>query len=236
MGGFSLPSVWLILFTIGMSSAHSCKPQMLCPFGWESSCGSCYKRLEEKLAWHEGRLKCQEMGGEMVAPSSLEENNYLGLLSKNIGRVWINCNDLEIDGQWVCTSDNDGYMNWRANEPNGGARENCVEIRFSRGGTWNDNACSKKYPVICKGEEVKLKQWRLLAWCLTGHTLREIPTSNVRACATVCVYDPRCRSFNVQHFGTGERICQLNNATRYEADHTQFVESKKPFTCIYGER
>ena len=35
--------------------------------------------------------------------------------------------------------------------------------------------------VFCKGEEVKLKQWRLLASCLTGHTLREISTSNVHS-------------------------------------------------------
>ncbi|XP_071804916.1 perlucin-like protein [Asterias amurensis] len=242
MGGFCLPSVLLILFTIGMSSAHSCKPhQMVCPFGWESWGGSCYKLLEERMTWHEGRLKCQEMGGEMVAPSSLEENNYL--LSKTSYRAWVNCNDLENEGQWDCTSDNGGYRNWNADEPNGGTSENCVEILSLTGwdGKWNDGPCSNEYHIICKGEEVvatkaKLKQWRLLASCLTGHTLREIPTSNVRACATVCHYDPRCRSFNVLRFGTGERICQLNNSTRYETDHTQFVKSEKPFTCIYGER
>ena len=135
-------------------------------------------------------------------------------------------------------------MNWNRDEPNGGTDENCVELMagiwWGRG-TWNDNDCSNEFQVICKGEEVvatqvNLKQWRLLASCLTGHTLREIPTSNVRACATECHYDPRCRSFNVHHFGSGERICQLNSRTRYEADHTQFVKSKKPFTCIYGER
>ncbi|XP_071803954.1 perlucin-like protein [Asterias amurensis] len=235
MGGFCLPSVLLVLFTIGMSSAHSCKPQMVCPFGWESWGGSCYKLLEETMTWQEGRLKCQEMGGEMVAPSSLEENNYL--LSKTIGNcILINCNDLEIEGQWVCTPDNGGYMNWNAYEPNGGTRENCTVLVPSWSGKWNDVLCSKICHVICKGEEVKLKQWRLLASCLIGHTLREIPTSNVRACATECHYDARCRSFNVHHFGSGERICQLNSRTRYEADHTQFVKSKKPFTCIYGER
>ncbi|XP_071804779.1 C-type lectin-like [Asterias amurensis] len=241
MGGFCLPSVLLILFTIGMSSAHSCKPhQMVCPFGWESWGGSCYKLLEETMTWHEGRLKCQEMGGEVVLPSSFKENNYI--LSKSIGNcILINCNDLEIEGQWDCTPNNGGYMNWNGNEPSSVSWENCVVLKSSWSGKWNDAPCSHKCHVICKGEEVvathfvKLKQWRLLASCLTGHTLREIPTSNVRACATVCHYDPRCRSFNVQHFGTGERICQLNNVTRYEADHTQFVKSKKPFTCIYGE-
>ena len=235
-----MPSVLLILFTIGMSSAHSCEPQMLCPFGWESWGGSCYKPLEEQLTWQEGRLKCQDIGGEMVAPSSSEENNYI--LSKTIVHVWINCNDLDNEGRWECTSDNGGYMNWNTPvEPNGGTGENCAKLQSRLGGNWVDQGCSFTVHVICKGKEVmatqaKLKQWRLLASCLTGHTLREIPTSNVRACAIECDYDPRCRSFNVQHFGTRERICQLNNSTRYEADHTQFVKSQKAFTCIYGER
>ncbi|XP_071798051.1 perlucin-like protein [Asterias amurensis] len=240
MGGFCLPSVFLILFTIGMSSAHSCKPQMLCPFGWESWGGSCYKLLEERLNWQDGRLKCLEMGGEMVAPSSSEENNYI--LSKTIDAMWINCNDLENEGQWDCASDNGGYMNWYLIQPNGGTRENCIVLAVTpKRGEWHDYPCSWLYQVICKDKEfmatqANLKQWRLLALCLTGHTLREIPTTNVRACATVCDYDPRCRSFNVLHFGTGERVCQLNNGTRYEADHTQFVKSNKSFTCIYGER
>ncbi|XP_071799055.1 snaclec crotocetin-like [Asterias amurensis] len=233
MGGFCLPSVLLVLFTIGMSSAHSCKPQMLCPFGWESWGGSCYKLLEALMTWQDGRLKCQEMGGEMVAPSSSEENNFI--LSKTISYMWINCNDLENEGQWDCTPDSGGYMNWGLSGPYGGTSENCVAIS----GSWQDHPCSHTHQVICKGKMVEhsnLKQWRLLASCLTGHTLRMIPTTNVRACATVCDYDPRCRSFNVLHFGTGERVCQLNSGTRYEADHTQFVKSKKPFTCIYGER
>ncbi|XP_071804862.1 perlucin-like protein [Asterias amurensis] len=241
MGGFYLPSVLLVLFTIGMSSAHSCKPhQMLCPSDWESWGGSCYKLLEERMTWQEGRLKCQEMGGEVVVPSSSEETKYL--LSKLENGMWINCNDLEIEGQWDCTPDSGGYMNWHKEEPNGETIENCAELETLTSwgnGSWNDHVCSFEFQVICKGKMVtpaKLKQWRLLASCLIGHTLREIPTSNVRACTTVCDYDPRCRSFNVQHFGNGERICQLNNATRYEADHTQFVKSKKPFTCIYGER
>ncbi|XP_071809836.1 perlucin-like protein [Asterias amurensis] len=239
MGGFLLPSVLLILFTIGMSSAHSCKPQMLCQLGWESWGGSCYKLLEERMTWHEGRFKCQEMGGEMVAPSSLEENNYIH--SKTISYMWINCNDIDNEGQWDCAPDNGGYRNWYENKPQGGTGQNCAELGSSWGSKWSDYLCSAKGHVICKGKEVvasqaKLKQWRLLASCLTGHTLREIPTSNVRACAAECDYSPRCRSFNVQHFGTGERICQLNKITRHKADHTKFVKSKKPFTCIYGEK
>ena len=113
-----MPSVLLILFTIGMSSAHSCKPQMLCPSGWESWGDSCYKLLEERMTWKNGTLKCQEVGGAMVVPSSSEENNYT--LSKTIDHMWINCNDFKIDGQWDCTLDHSGYMNWNLpNEPNG---------------------------------------------------------------------------------------------------------------------
>ena len=151
-----MPSVLLLLFTIGMSSAHSCKPhQMVCPFGWESWGGSCYKLLKGRLNWHEGRLKCRELGGEMVAPSSPEENNYI--VNTTTDRLWINCNDLDIEGQWDCTpADNGGYMNWNLPyEPNGGTWENCAELVPSWSGKWNDDPCSEIVHVICKGEEVK---------------------------------------------------------------------------------
>ena len=76
-----------------MSSAHSCKPQMLCPFKWESWGGSFNKLLEELMTWYDGRLKCQDIGGEMVAPSSLKENNYLFSKSTKHNTMWINCDD-----------------------------------------------------------------------------------------------------------------------------------------------
>ena len=95
------------------------------------------KLLEALMTWHEGRLKCQEMGGEMVVPSSSEETNYL--LSKLENGMWINCNDLEIEGQWDCTPDNGGYMNWNKEEPNGETIENCAELETLS--PWGNGSC-----------------------------------------------------------------------------------------------
>ena len=239
MGGFCLPAVSFILFTIGMSSAHSCNPQILCPSDWETWNGSCYKLTEEKLTWADAGLRCRDMGGEMATPSSKEENDYM---SKTSDILWINCNDTHTEGQWECQ--NYGrYSDWYQpyNEPGGGTRENCAAMftpEDLRNG-WRDVRCSSQYLTLCKGKkimanQVSLKSWRLLASCLTGHTLREYPISSVRSCATMCEYDPGCRSFNVLHHGVGEKMCQLNNSTRFDADHTQFM--KMDNLCIYGER
>ncbi|XP_033646193.1 tetranectin-like protein [Asterias rubens] len=110
------------------------------------------------MTWQEGISKCQETGGEMVAPSSVEENNYI--FSKTFDHnMWINCHDLEIEGQWDCTPDNGGYRNWNMYEPDGGEREICVELEIETGqGRWQDNACLDEDQVICKSKEVLATQ------------------------------------------------------------------------------
>ena len=48
---------------------------LMCPPGWKTWRGSCY-RTTPSLPWIEAGKYCQDMGGEMAAPRSLEENEF----------------------------------------------------------------------------------------------------------------------------------------------------------------
>ena len=178
------------------------------------------------------------MGAEMIAPSSPEESQFL--LSEIAGdnEFWINCNDMEAEGLWVC-KDNNGYVNWKPGEPNGGLSQNCALMGGRYGNNVIDLSCSHKRVIICKDglkEAASLRDWRLQLAChLSGFTVRQLPVPDVRACATVCTYDPDCRSFNVLHLAGGDKMCQINNATRSQAHPDHFLTKMQEWN-IYAEK
>ncbi|XP_038055974.1 low affinity immunoglobulin epsilon Fc receptor-like [Patiria miniata] len=88
------------------------------------------------------------MRSVLVMPQSQEETEFL---QKNlIHKFWINCNDLQVEGTWVCqdgTTDVE-YRNWRDGEPsNFGGGEDCVVAKEAG---WNDAPCETHVPTICK--------------------------------------------------------------------------------------
>ena len=69
-----------------------------CPPGWDLWGGECYK-ASNSLPWSMARQECFEIGGVLAAPSSQEENLYLGRLIGGTRNFWINCNDLRSQGR-----------------------------------------------------------------------------------------------------------------------------------------
>ena len=55
---------------------------------------------------------------------------------------------------------------------------------------------------------------QLLNSCLLDHTIREFVTQSNPSCASACIMDPACLSFNIKINDPGLKICQLNDATR----------------------
>ena len=223
--------------TVTLSTADGSCPRQVCLTDWVAWNSFCYKRLPKLLTWAEGVLECQAMGADMIAPSSPEESQFL--LSEIVGDQYfsVNCNDIEDEGQWVCR-DNNGYLNWRPGEPNGGLRENCALMGGYFGNEVIDSICSYERVIICKDglkEAASLRDWRLQLSChLSGFTVRQLPVPDVRACATVCTYHPDCRSFNVLHSAAGDKMCQINNATISQAHPDRFL-TKMQTGDIYGE-
>ncbi|XP_038054979.1 hepatic lectin-like [Patiria miniata] len=120
-----------------------------CPPAWSQWGGKCYKQLSENLPWAEAKQECIKMGSVLVMPQSQEETEFLQ--NRVSPRFWIDCNDLQREGTWVCqdgTTDVE-YRNWREGEPsNGWGKEDCAVVR--RAGDWNDVKCDSQIPTFCQ--------------------------------------------------------------------------------------
>ncbi|XP_038047776.1 C-type lectin domain family 4 member E-like [Patiria miniata] len=121
-----------------------------CPPAWSQWGDKCYKQLSKDLPWAEAKQECINMGSVLVMPQSQEETDFL---QKNLVPYFrINCNDLQVEGTWVCQ---DGatdveYRNWRVEtgEPNNDGRgEDCAAADETG---WNDVPCENHVPTICK--------------------------------------------------------------------------------------
>ena len=73
---------------------------------------------------------------------------------------------------------------------------------------------------------------QLLNSCLLDHVITEFVTKSNPSCTSACIMEPACRSFNIKHSNQGEKICQLNNATRCD-DPDQFHDVD--FACNYAQ-
>ena len=230
----------------GIYTAFPCPEDgAVCPPAWRSFHGSCYVVTQRLESWADSRESCLRMGGEMMAPGSRQENDFL--LSLMIERVgpstdcWIACNDTEKEDKWACSGDDDlptSYRNWRQNEPDDATFAHCAKMKNT--GMWADNDCSGLYVAACKRHSPskstshRLRAWRLLASRLVGHVMHEFPVGNIHACAVECSNMPGCLSFNVLHQGRG-KTCQVNAARRFGVAQDEFIKVTGPL-CIYGEK
>ncbi|XP_038049097.1 perlucin-like protein [Patiria miniata] len=225
---------------VGRASCLSCGDTSggICPPGWQNWGESCFAITTYSLNWYDSADRCRQLGGKLAAPRSAEENAFVsGLIGPQ--HAWIACNDLEEEGKWLC-DENRWYRNWQGGQPDDDLqRQDCAHmIRYS--GQWGDDYCPYyRLVAVCKRRVAVnsrlLRSWRLLSACLIGHVLSEYPISSLDHCAWLCSQDPGCRSFNVVHRGYGEKLCQLNSATRHDVDSPQFHVGKKG-VCIYGEK
>lgn len=86
--------------------------------------------------------------------------------------MWISGNDLANTNTYISSSTGRdlNYKNFRTGEPNhfvnaAGETEHCIAIP-ARDGTnypWNDDACSKKFNLICEARTVP--QWTVSSDC-----------------------------------------------------------------------
>ena len=86
------------------------------------------------------------LGGHLVEINDAAENAFIDTLSE--GSVWIGYNDQAVEGnfQWTTGTDETGYTNWNAGEPNDAGGEDAAE--FVNGGGWNDLPISALRPAV----------------------------------------------------------------------------------------
>ena len=125
-----------------------------CPESWHYWGNSCYRVTETIFTWFKARDECRKLGGVLGVPSSNQEREFIAQLIPTDGMVWIDCNDLEVEGRWKCREGNVeiAYRNWDDGEPNSDTDENCVALtkRWGSKGKWHDVKCDKPIPPLCK--------------------------------------------------------------------------------------
>ena len=66
--------------------------------------------------------------------------------------AWVGWWDGIKEGNWVSvlnSTDNEGFTNWAPGEPNGGTKQNCARIMFSKK-QWASAKCSQEFCAMCK--------------------------------------------------------------------------------------
>ena len=102
------------------------------------------------LSWTDAEAMAVALGGHLADITDQAENDFLTQTFVNDRRSWIGLNDADTEGTFVWSSgevfDPGVFESFDAAEPNGGARENYVEL-FSPG-QWNDASNSSDKPGI----------------------------------------------------------------------------------------
>ena len=246
MSAFIAPKnilVYILLFIIVEAL------QAACPPGWLTWQDSCYILLPGKMTWFEASKACDRLGASMVVPNSEIEHEFIWQEMKmrmekistetNDLELWIGCKDVDNTRTLICLGENGdpAYKNWADGEPNWPDDE-CVRIAERFGGKWGDRGCNQLKFVACEMEAVSCRRRPATSFiqvphlCLLNHEIKSYPIKESIECGLACWAEPLCRSFNLLK-KADEKICQLNNATQFEADVTDFKQSEN---CFFYER
>ncbi len=128
-----------------------------CPTSWHLWGNSCYRVTETGVPWARARDECDKLGGALVVPRTLQENNFIGALIPAGLNAWIDCDDLDENDSWVCRDDGEEvlFRNWdllfNPPQPNGGTQR-CVLIsrEWSSVYLWHDHFCQSQQRSACK--------------------------------------------------------------------------------------
>ncbi|XP_063955031.1 aggrecan core protein-like [Lytechinus pictus] len=134
----------------------------ICPDGWVYGITKCFLIAQDISNWQSARLFCSNLpevsldNGERIKPSLLfiESDEEFDLLERHVsgGSPWMNCNDIDVEGTWVCIRDGLGttssYRNWNKNQPDN-PRSDCGFLYIVTGGM-DDGGCSSPKPTVCQ--------------------------------------------------------------------------------------
>ena len=125
-----------------------------CPTSWHHWGSSCYRVTETTFPWARARQECENLGGILAVPRSLQESDLVLTLIPVDKNAWIDCSSLETDGAVVCKEGNDevAFRNWDAGQPGTGEGEDCVLISRQHGSQrkWHDYFCGFGEFAVCK--------------------------------------------------------------------------------------
>ena len=124
-----------------------------CPESWHYWGNSCYVVTETRFTWSDAKRECRNLGGVLGVPSSDQENYFIVNFMPEDSIVWLDCNDLEVEGRWKCREGKVevAYRNWYDGEPNNQEGEDCAVLatKYAHNRNW-DVSCSRLERALCK--------------------------------------------------------------------------------------
>ena len=98
--------------------------------------------IEEKSSFNDALAYCNEKGGILAEPTDSSAQSALESLMGN-KQWWIGATDTQSEGDFVWMSGAPwSYTHWGDGEPNDyGNGEDCVGLKGSSSGSWNDYPC-----------------------------------------------------------------------------------------------
>ncbi|XP_038066765.1 uncharacterized protein LOC119736828 [Patiria miniata] len=134
------------------------------------------------------------------------------------------------------------FPNWNPGNPHTDNQLNCARMTTHfGGGLWSDDVpcgSSKRKHAACEMTVSAMPVYhtytgpdgRVSQRCLLNHDIKKLAAEGLLACGWACRADPRCRSFNLWQISKREKMCQLNDVTRFGADCNDFKAIDK---CYY---
>ncbi|XP_038066775.1 perlucin-like protein [Patiria miniata] len=129
--------------------------QCSCPPEWQLWGNECYRLTPSPHTWDDAKSACQDMGGKMAAPRSLEEMNVMVELARkehSTYRAWIACNDKEVEGNWECDGQegSEPFLAWYAGQSdNDKGNQDCVRITVTYNDRMDDVSCDLSALAFC---------------------------------------------------------------------------------------
>ena len=96
------------------------KHAVTCPSGWTTGSDKCYLITGQTIDWSQAKAYCEglsslSVGGQARYPSlltmdsSTEMSSFLTLSPQN-KNYWLNCDDIQVEGTFVCQTTRDGAV------------------------------------------------------------------------------------------------------------------------------
>lgn len=105
----------------------------------------------ETMSFNRVKALCAQFQASVATPMNAEENKAIQRIASS-RHVFLGTTDEETEGHFVDLSGRGlTYKNWKAGEPNDGARgEDCVMLLED--GMWDDISCSSSFLAVCEFE------------------------------------------------------------------------------------
>jgi cysteine-rich repeat protein len=128
-------------------------------FAVDPATGHCYIGATQPIDWFSAESICEQNGGTLAVPDTIEENAFILTVRPSVAEMWIGINDINVEAGTngnafvEVTGDLVSLNNFRPGEPNSSGDEDCVHFGFNES-RWNDFSCGNALDhFVCEFEK-----------------------------------------------------------------------------------